>query len=88
VAYPESDDVMADQNNLRVPDDLLAQLQAKASAEGKSVDQLAEEALRKGLEESSWEELLEYGRDRGKQKNFSEEQAADVVHQWRREQRH
>jgi hypothetical protein len=78
---------MAAQNNIRVPDDLLAQLQTKARAEGKSVDQLAEEALRKGLQESSWQDLLDYGRARGQAKGFSEEQAPDVVHEWREEQR-
>ena len=30
-----------------------------------AVDALAEEALRKGLEERSWQELLAYGQERG-----------------------
>lgn len=44
---------MSTQNNLHVPDELLAELQAKTAAEGKTVDELAEDALRKGLEELS-----------------------------------
>ena len=72
---------------LHVPDDLLSELQARAAAEGKSVDELAADALRKGLEDRVWHDLLAYGRERGRSKSFTEEQAADVVHEWRREQR-
>jgi plasmid stability protein len=45
-------------NNLRVPDDLLAELQIKANADGKTVDKIAEEALREGLEERSLLDLV------------------------------
>jgi predicted HicB family RNase H-like nuclease len=38
-------------NIIHVSDELLAQLREKAKAEGKTVDQLAEEALQKGLED-------------------------------------
>jgi hypothetical protein len=38
---------MATQNSIHVSDELLAELQAKAAAEGKTVDELVEEALRK-----------------------------------------
>jgi hypothetical protein len=33
-------------NNVHVSDELLADLQAKAAAEGKTVDELAEDAIR------------------------------------------
>jgi hypothetical protein len=78
---------MATQNNLHVPDELLAELRAKADAEGKTVDELAEEALRKGLEDRKWQDLLAYGRERGRAKGFTEEESGDIVHQWREEQR-
>lgn len=78
---------MATQNSIHVSDELLAELQAKAAAEGKTVDELAEEALRKGLEECAWQDLLAYGRERGRLAGFAEEQSADVVHDWRKEQR-
>jgi predicted HicB family RNase H-like nuclease len=42
---------METQNNVHVSEELLAELQAKAQTEGKTVDELAEEALRRGLEE-------------------------------------
>jgi Ribbon-helix-helix protein, copG family len=78
---------MATHNIIHVSDELLAELQAKAAAEGKTVDELAEEALRKGLEDRAWQELLAYGRERGRLAGFAEEQSADIVHDWRKEQR-
>ena len=72
--------------NIHVSDELLAELQSKAGAEGKTVDELAEEKLRKGLEERSWQDLLAYGRERGRESGITEEQVPDVVREWRREQ--
>ena len=45
-------------NNLRVPDDLLEELRLKANADGKTVEEIAEEALRDGLKERSWQDLV------------------------------
>ena len=73
--------------NLHVPEDLLAGLEAKAAASGKTVEELAEQALRTSLTEPSWENLLAYGQERGRLAGFAEEQSADVVHEWRKEQR-
>ena len=73
--------------NVYVSDELLAELQSKAAAEGKTVDQLAGEALRKGLEEQSWQDLLAYGRERGRASGYTEEDVPRVVKEWRREQR-
>jgi plasmid stability protein len=72
---------------INVPEDLLAGLRAKADAEGKTIEELAEETLRASLKETSWEGLLAYGRERGRVAGFTEEQSADVVHNWRKEQR-
>jgi plasmid stability protein len=71
---------MATENNVHIPDDLLAELRAKAAVEGKSVDQLAEAILRKGLEDLRWEGLIEYGERRGRALGFPEEEAGDMVH--------
>ena len=73
--------------NVYVSDELLAELQSKAAAEGKTVDQLAGEALRKGLEEQSWQDLLAYGRERGRASGYTEEDVPRVVKEWRPEQR-
>jgi hypothetical protein len=69
---------------VHVSEELLAELQEKATAEGKTVDELAAEALKKGLAEQGWQDLMEYGRERGRASGFTEEQAADVVHEWRK----
>ena len=44
----------------------------------------AAETLRKGLEERGWQDLLEYGGERGRASGFAEELAADLVHDWRK----
>ena len=71
---------------IQVPRDLIAGLRAKAEVEGRTVEELAEEALRASLR-PSLENLLAYGRERGRLAGFTVEQAADVVDEWRREQR-
>jgi pantoate kinase len=73
--------------NLHVPEDLLAGLEAKAAASGKTIEELAEQALRAILNEPTWEDLLAYGQERGRLAGFTEEQSADIVHEWRKEQR-
>src|SRR5260370_8150732 len=77
---------MATQNNLHVSDDLLAALEAKAADQGKTVDQLAEETLRKGLEDRDWQDLLAYGRERGRASGYTEEDVPRLVREWRQEQ--
>ena len=78
---------MATQNTIHVSDELLAQLQAKAAEEGKTVDELAEEALRKALQDHSWQELLAYGRERGQASGHSEEDVPNTVRENRRRHR-
>ena len=73
--------------NVHISDELLAELQSKAAAAGKTVDELAEEALRRGLEEQSWQDLLGYGRERGRASGYTEEDVPRVVKEWRSEQR-
>jgi predicted transcriptional regulator len=77
---------MATQNSIHVSDELLAELQSKAAAEGKTVDELAESALRKGLEKQSWQDLLAYGLERGRASGYTEEDVPRAVKEWRREQ--
>jgi hypothetical protein len=78
---------MATHHNLNVPHDLFVELQQKADLEGKTVDQLAEEALRRGLEERSWQELLAYGWERGRASGYSENDVPRVVRENRRRHR-
>ncbi len=66
-------------NNVHVSEELLAELRSKAAAEGKTVDELAEETIRKGLKERSWQELLEYGRQNGLASGFGDSDMPDIV---------
>lgn len=77
---------MAAQNSIHIPDELLAELQAKAAAEGKTVDELAEVALRQGLEYRAWQDLLEYGKKNGASSGYTEDDVPGLVKEWRREQ--
>jgi hypothetical protein len=72
--------------NVHISDELLAELQFKAAAQGKTVDELAEAALRKGLEEQSWQELLAYGQERGRASGYTEDDVPRIVKEWQREQ--
>ena len=73
--------------NVQISDELLAEMQSKAEAEGKTVDELAEAALRKGFEDQSWEDLLAYGLERGRASGYSEEDVPRVVRENRRRHR-
>ena len=66
-------------NIIHVSDELLADLQAKALAEGKTVDELAEEALRKGLGDRDWQDLLAYGRKTGTASGYTEDDVPELV---------
>jgi predicted transcriptional regulator len=78
---------MATQNSIHVSDELLAELRVKAQAQGKTVDELAEAALRKGLEEQSWQDLLAYGLERGRASGYTEDDVPEVVRENRRRHR-
>lgn len=67
------------QNNIHVPDELLAELQSKAAMEGKSVDELAAETLRRGLEDRAWRDLLEYGQKTGRESGCRESDVPDII---------
>jgi len=71
-------------NIIHVSDELLADLQAKAAVEGKTVDELAEQALRKGLEEQTWQDLLAYGRETGRASGYTEADVPEIVKNRRR----
>ena len=73
--------------SVHISDEMLAELRTKATARGKSVDELTADALRRGLEDQSWQELLAYGRQRGSASGYSEADIPRVVRDWRREQR-
>ncbi|MEP7367296.1 MAG: hypothetical protein ABI972_28890 [Acidobacteriota bacterium] len=67
------------QNNIHVPDERLAELQSKAAVEGKSVDELAAETLREGLEDRAWRDLMEYGHKTGQESGYRESDIPDIM---------
>jgi predicted transcriptional regulator len=78
---------MATQNSIHISDELLAELRAKAQAQGKTVDELAEAALRRGLEEQTWQDILAYGLERGRASGYTEDAVPQVVRENRRRHR-
>lgn len=73
-------------NNVRLPEDLLAELEAQAAPRGLTVDELAVETLREGLREQSWRAKVARWSGYGKASGFTADQVPDVVDQWRNEQ--
>lgn len=70
---------------IHIPDDLLAELQEKAAAEGRSVDELAEDALRRQLARQTLERFkAEARRRRG---DLTDEQVEEIVHRAVRDMR-
>lgn len=78
---------MVTEHRILVSDDVWAQLEAKAQAEGRPVDQLVEDTLRDGLAERSWQDLIAYGQERGRMSGIIEAYVHQVVREWRNEQR-
>lgn len=78
---------MATQHSIHISAELLAELQARAVEVGKTIDELAEEALRKGLEKQAWQDLLAYGLERGQASGYLQEDVPDVVRENRRRHR-
>ena len=70
--------------HVHVSDELLAELQQQATAAGKTIDEMAEAALRRGLEERQWEDLLAYGRETGSASGYTEEDVPEIVKNRRR----
>jgi hypothetical protein len=72
---------------LDIPGDLYTQLQAKAEAEGKSVDEMALDTLRESLDRESITDMAErFSKKYASRVKYAPEQVPDVVHQWRKDQ--
>jgi predicted CopG family antitoxin len=65
--------------NIEIDGDLYSQLQAKAKVEGKTVDQLASEALRESLKEKRWQDMFAIN----KRPALSESEIVKAVHDYR-----
>jgi phage-related baseplate assembly protein len=80
-----STDTMA---TIDIPAELFAQLLAKAQAEGKTVDELALDALRESLDKESFTAMTTRLREKYASKvKYTPEQVPDLVREMRQEQR-
>ncbi|MCX6628104.1 MAG: hypothetical protein NTW28_10805 [Candidatus Solibacter sp.] len=77
---------MATQNNLHVPDNLLAELQAKAEADGKSPDEMVKIAIERFLLHRQLQELVDYGKVQSASLGLTEEDVPRLVEEHRNEQ--
>ena len=78
---------MATQNNLHIPDDLLRAVNEAATADGKTVEELAAEALRRYLAHRKLEELGNYGLERSHRLGYTEADVPRLIAESRRENR-
>ena len=72
---------------IHISDKLLAELRAKAVAEGKSVDELAEDAFRQYLEMNQWDRLVAAKREAAQAKGLTAADVPRLVLEARRERR-
>ena len=81
---------MATQNNLHIPDipdDPMSAVSEAASADGKTTDELAAEALRRYLAHRNLEELGRYGREQSSRLGYTEADVPRLIAESRRENR-
>lgn len=78
---------MSTDKNIKLPDDVLAQLREQAENEGVSVDEAATEAIRIGLEEGRWRRLLAVGRKYGRESGYTEEEVQSIIQSFGNETR-
>jgi hypothetical protein len=84
---------MTPQKTITLADDVFEQVKVRAEAEGKSLDEAANEVVRLGLSESRWQRLMDRGRNYSREmaEAASDEDAiqiaVDAVHESRAERR-
>jgi hypothetical protein len=78
---------MATQNNVRIPDELLTAMNEAAFADGKTIDELAADALQRYLAHRKLEELGKYGREQSRRLGYTEADVPRLIAESRRENR-
>jgi hypothetical protein len=78
---------MAMQKNLHIPDDLLSAVNEAASADGKTTDEIAADALRRYLAHRKLDELGEYGREQSRRLGYTEADIPRLIAESRRDPR-
>lgn len=74
-------------NNFSLPEPLLAEIQAAARAEDRSVNEVLTDAVKRYVEERSWTKLLSYGAERAKALGVKESDIDRLIAESRAEQR-
>jgi hypothetical protein len=77
----------ANEKNLGVSGELYSQLQARAEVEGKSVDELAEEAVRRLLMRKDLHSFVAGNREDAGKKGFSDADVPRLIEEYRNEMR-
>ena len=72
------------ERTIKLPDELLSEVEGTALSQGKTLDQWLEEAVRARLEDRKWSDLLEYGRKTGRASGYKEADVPEVVKRRRR----
>jgi hypothetical protein len=75
------------EKNVALPADLLAVVNEIAAAQGKTPDELIEDATRRYVARERLSPLVQRNEERARLLGFSEEDVPGLVRQWRREQR-
>ncbi len=76
---------MGTRNNLHIPDDLLSAVNEAASADGKTTEELAADALRRYLAHRKLEELGKYGSEQSRRLGLTEADVSRLIAESRRE---
>ena len=78
---------MAANNNIALPEALLAEIQSTAEAEHRSADEVLADAVRRYLEDRSWTRLLDYGAEKAEALGIKESDVDRLIAESRGEQR-
>ena len=77
-------------NTIRLDADVIAALREAAEREHKSLEEMAGEAIMRGLSadrDAEWRELIASGHEQGKKSGIREEDVPELVRDWRRNNR-
>ena len=76
---------MADHETVTLPKALVAEVKEAAEAEQRSVDVLLEEAVRRYLDDRTWQKLVESGQRRAQRHGFTDDDVPRLVEEARRD---
>ena len=75
-------------NTIKLDASVIAALREAAEREHKSLEEMAGEAIMRGLSiecDAEWRELIAFGHEQGKKSGIREEDVSELIHEWRRD---